>query len=53
MSGKIKPPTDVGATGSSIADIYKAMGEENEINKANTTAKLATMGLKAAKDIVG
>ncbi|MBW0447169.1 hypothetical protein EN871_24000 [bacterium M00.F.Ca.ET.228.01.1.1] len=41
------------ATSSSISDIYQAMAEENEINKANTLAKLATMGLKAAKDIVG
>jgi len=41
------------STTSSISDIYQAMAEENEINQANTIAKLATMGPKAAKDIVG
>ncbi|CAB3725493.1 hypothetical protein [Paraburkholderia rhynchosiae] len=47
------PVSGAAATTSSVADIYQAMAEENEINKANTLAKIATMGMKAAKDIVG
>ncbi|CAN7660740.1 hypothetical protein ACTJLC_30290 [Paraburkholderia sp. 22099] len=47
------PVSSAAATNSSTAEIYQAMAEENEINKANTLAKIATMGLKAAKDIVG
>jgi len=47
------PVSSAAATGSSVSEIYQAMAEENEINKANTLAKIATMGLKAAKDIVG
>ena len=47
------PVSSTAATASSIADIYLAMEQENEINQANTIAKIATMGLKAAKDIVG
>ncbi|HWW07919.1 hypothetical protein [Collimonas sp.] len=33
--------------------IEAAAAAENEINLANTLAKVHTMGLKAAKDIVG
>ncbi|WP_179950218.1 hypothetical protein [Burkholderia sp. MSMB1826] len=50
---KAAQATAAGGTGASIADIYQAMEEENEINRANTIAKLTTMGPKAAKDIVG
>jgi hypothetical protein len=34
-------------------ELYKIMAEEEAINRANLIAKLGTMGLKAAKDIVG
>ena len=40
-------------TGAQIAEIEAAAAAENEINLANTLAKVHTMGLKAAKDIVG
>lgn len=54
MAGSVaKVVSGAAATGSSVSDIYQAMAEENAINQANTLAKLATMGPKAAKDIVG
>jgi hypothetical protein len=40
-------------TGAQIAEIEAAAAAENAINLANTLAKVHTMGLKAAKDIVG
>ncbi|AMP07019.1 hypothetical protein [Collimonas pratensis] len=36
-----------------IAEIEAAAAAENAINLANTLAKVHTMGLKAAKDVVG
>ncbi|WJF89354.1 hypothetical protein QS306_09485 [Paraburkholderia bonniea] len=36
-----------------IDQINQSAEEENAINMANTQAKLATMGLKAAKELVG
>jgi hypothetical protein len=39
--------------GAQIAEIEAAAEAENAINLANTLAKVNTMGLKAAKDVVG
>ncbi|MEM4985760.1 hypothetical protein V8G57_00020 [Collimonas sp. H4R21] len=39
--------------GAQIAEIKAAADAENAINLANTLAKVNTMGLKAAKDVVG
>ncbi|WP_174769885.1 hypothetical protein [Paraburkholderia hayleyella] len=36
-----------------IDQMQKASDDENAMNLANTQAKLATMGLKAAKELVG
>jgi hypothetical protein len=44
------PITDVAAQ---IAAIRANAATENMINQANREAKVATMGLKAAKDIIG
>lgn len=52
MSGS-SPVSGAAATSSSVSVIYQSMAEENEINNANTLAKLFTMGPKASKDIVG
>lgn len=42
-----------GSTGAAIAAIEAAAAAENAINAATLAAKIATMGLKEAKNLVG